>query len=236
MSHLKRILKDWTFTGFIVVTCSLIASLVIGRIPVSHTIIGILLAIWIIMLMVSYARVLEILEEVKSIRIESRNVSITQDLQIISIADFTRRESCLSAGDAVLVFTNTLDYDRKAMFEVVVANLKKGVKHKYILCGDEVIKKDWELFKQTLKERAVKPLPEAVFERVHIAPLIRTTVSIYEYKNPIKAPEATSIIGHTSDSDTCVVLSDPMARHTRDCFWRVWEKIKLSGEERSSKA
>lgn len=156
----------------------------------------------------------------------SNNRTLTS-IKVITIADFMRNEERLENGDSVLVFTNTLEYDRKEMLGTILTNLKKGVIYKYILCGDKLVKRDWELFRQSLKENMVKRPPEAKIEVTQIAPLIKATTAIHEHKDPVNHPyEAYSVLGHIFESDTCIELSRSVARTTRDYFWQVWEGLK----------
>jgi hypothetical protein len=129
-----------------------------------------------------------------------------------------------------LIFKYILDYDRKSMFDVIVANLKAGVSYRYILCGDTLIAKDWELFIRALKHVGVTQLPQAVCESSHLAPMILSTAAVYEYEDPNHGPEAISILQHVPGSNACVVLSPQVSRQVRDAFWRIWNELaEVSG-------
>jgi len=239
----RRVLTDWTFLGAVVVTIALFVSIAIGRLAPSITVDGILLAFLIIALVLIYARVLEVLEEAKSgrldmvgeikrLQIESRNALVTQTLPVISMEAFAQLESKLVEGDSVLVFANTLEVDYQPMFDAVVENLNKGVAYKYILFKEEQID-DWERFIRLLKKRDVKHLPEAVFESSRTAALMRSSTAIYDYEDNNRTPEGFCVLETTHVFDTCIMLSPATAKQTRDAFMRVWRSLKDSNKVES---
>lgn len=234
--HLRRILSDWTFVGAVIVTVALIVSISIGRMTPSITTLGVLLAFWIITLVLVYARILEVLEETKSSRLEvlrevkklqaeSRNMGVNQTLPAISMEDMVLREAQLEDGDSVLVFANTLEVNFQPMFDVVVGNLEKGVTYKYILFEDEQID-DWGRFNRMLKKQGITNLPEAIFEQSHIATLLRASTAIYDYEDTNKSPEGFCVLATTHGLDTCIVLSPTVAKQTRDAFYKVWRLMR----------
>ena len=233
--HFRRVLTDWTFLGAVVVSLALIVSVAIGRISPSITVIGVLLAFWIIALFLLYVRVLEVLEEskncrldmlteIKKIQIESRNALVTQTLPIISMEAFAQLEGQLTEGDSVLVFANTLEVDYQPMFDAVIENLKKGVAYKYILFKEEQID-DWERFIRLLKKKGITNLPEAVLENSQAAALLRSSTAIYDYEDNNRVPEGFCILETTQVFDTCIMLSPAIAKQTRDAFMKVWRSL-----------
>src|SRR5437016_3732055 len=110
MKHFQRILKDWTFLGLIVAAAGLLVSLGARQMPIKESTIGILLVVWILTVSLLYGRILQVLAEIRNVKIEARNKNIARDLIVISVEDFIQRESRLSKGDSVLVFTNTLEH------------------------------------------------------------------------------------------------------------------------------
>jgi hypothetical protein len=112
-----RALKDWNVIALIIVAAlAVLVSVLAQRIPASYTstATGVLSAIWIVMLFILYGLISEALQETKSTRSKFLNFKAAKELMVISVEDFVQRESRLSKGDSVLVFTNTLEHDRKA--------------------------------------------------------------------------------------------------------------------------
>lgn len=217
-------MRDWTFLGFLIVTLTLLLSVVIGEIDFDKTVLGILLAFWIILLLMIYARVLEIRDEIKSIRIAALSKEISEDANIISMEEFIHRESTLESGDTVLLLANTLDYDRKYFLSTIESNLKKGVRYYYLMGGAES-RRNWELFLEDLKRRGVKKLPDGRFNTINVVPLVWTT-AVYEYGDPTKGIAAISILEHRYDSKACIELSDVIAKRMRQHFWEFWEALE----------
>src|SRR5712692_6407268 len=98
MKPWQRLLKDWTIIGLIGGTVTLLVSAALGGISAGNRVTGALLSIWIVMLFISYGRILEVLaevktvlEEIKNFRIEFLNAKIAQDLTVISVEDFVQR-------------------------------------------------------------------------------------------------------------------------------------------------
>ena len=90
-------------------------SLGVGRIPFSQTVLGTLIAVWIVMLAMVYARLLQLRADTARLLLTQEHISAAGRLTIVSLADWSAREATLSNGDSVLVFTHTLDYDRKGL-------------------------------------------------------------------------------------------------------------------------
>ncbi|PYS88466.1 MAG: hypothetical protein DMF64_20455 [Acidobacteria bacterium] len=233
--HPRKILTDWTFIGMIVGATALIVSVAIGRISFGNIVLGVLLAVWIITLVLLYERVLEVLaeskssrqkvlSEIKKLQIESRNAIVTQTLPVISMEAFAQLESQLTEGDSVLVFANTLEVDYQPMFDAVVGNLKKGVIYKYILFKEEQID-DWERFIRLLKREEVTNLPEAVFAKSRTATLLRSSTAIYDYEDNNRKPDGFCVLETTHVFDTCIMLSQVVAKQTRDAYIKVWRML-----------
>src|SRR4051812_18005001 len=112
---IRAILSDWTFLGTIVAAVALIASAEFGRVAPNTTIVSALVAVWVIVVVLQYARILEVLREVKesreevaaeltSLRSHFSDIEVAKKLPLISFHAFAEREAGLRAGDSVLVF------------------------------------------------------------------------------------------------------------------------------------
>jgi hypothetical protein len=221
---LRGLLRDSALVGLVVVTLSLLASLFLGRMELTHALVGIAVALFFMALLLNYSMLLEIKGEVKGIRIASTNEEVSKEIEIISMADFISQESGLQSGDSVLLFSNTLEYDRKHFVDTISNNLNRGVKYYYLMGGPET-KRDWHLLLEDLKEKGAKQFPEGKFNTPDIAPLLWTT-AIYEFKNPSKEIQAISILEHIYDSNACIKLSPAIARRMKEHFWKFWEKLE----------
>jgi hypothetical protein len=234
--RVRRVLSDWTFLGAVVVTVALVVSVLLGRVALNLSVVAILLSFWVIVLVLQYERVLELLEETKAGRLELKteikklgvsasDVEVAKRLPLISMGAFVERESKLDSGDSVLVFANTLEVDHEPMFEVVVANLKRGVNYRYILFETDQAD-DWVKFTRLLEKNGVRNIPEVLFEGSTIATLLKSSSVIYDFAGRGKAPEGFCVLATSSALDTCVLLSPDVARQTRDAFNRVWRTLK----------
>jgi hypothetical protein len=121
------------------------------------------------------------------------------------------------------------------MLDAVVNNLKKGVSYKYILFRDEQID-NWQKFIRILKKNGIRKLPEGVFEASKIANLSRSSTVIYDYEDSGRVPDGFCVLETTHQIDTCIMLSPPAAKQTRDTFIKVWRALSLESAGRRLEA
>ncbi len=233
--RVRRVLSDWTFLGAVVVTVALVVSFLMGRVAISTAVIAVLLTFWAIVLVLQYDRILELLEETRAGRSElhagikkllasSSDVEAAKRLPFISMEALVEIESTLESGDSVLVFANTLEVDHTPMFDVVVANLKRGVTYRYILFENDQTD-DWGKLTRLLERNGVTNMPDVVFERSTIATLVKSSSVLYDFGAHGRAPEGFCILATSSTLDTGVRLSPEVAKQTRDAFNRVWRTL-----------
>ncbi len=238
MRGMRDILGDWTFLGTVVAAVALIASTEFGRVTPNTTIVSTLLAVWVIVVVLQYARLLEMLRVVRengaatssgltTLRSLLADIEVAKKLPLISLQAFAEREANLGAGDSVLVFANTLETDFKPMFDVVVANLQKGVSYKYLLFETDQ-RHGWEKFIRILSTRGVTNLPQVLFERSQIALLVKSSSVIYDFEAHGKSPEGYCVLATSSAQDTCVIMSADIAAQTKDAFYRAWNVLSAN--------
>jgi hypothetical protein len=238
---IRAILGDWTFLGTIVAAVALIASAEFGRVTPNTTIVSTLVAVWVIVVVLQYARILEVLREVKanreevaseltSLKARFSDIEVAKKLPLISLHAFAEREAALQAGDSVLVFANTLEIDFRPMFDVVVANLQRGVSYRYLLFETDH-RHAWEKFVRILRNRGVTNLPNVLFERSQIASLVKSSSVIYDFEAHGKTPEGYCVLETSTTHDTCVVMSADIAAQTRDAFYRAWSVLSANRPE-----
>lgn len=233
--RIRRVLNDWTFLGLTIVTTAFILSIVVGRTTPSVAAILALLGFWVIVLILQYDRILEVLEEtrdsraelnagIRKLHVSSYDVDVAKKLTLISMEAWVDLEAKLEPGDSVLVFANTLELDHQSMFDVVVNNLKKGVSYRFILFENDQADA-WDKFTRSLQRKGVSKLPKAVFDSSKIATLLRSSTVIYDFGESGKRPEGFCALASSQTFDTCVLLSQEVARQTRDAFNRVWRSL-----------
>ena len=223
MNFLKLLARDWTFLGLVVVSLAMVLSVTLGRLALTEAVIGILLTLWIVVLVLLYFRLLDVRQDVTALRIIAENARVSEEVQVISMTDFIHRESRLGAGDSVLLFANTLDYDRRYFTETIAQNLKRGVRYYYLMGGVKA-RRTWEQFLSDLKEKGATRFPEGRFNTLDITPLLWTT-AVYEYKDPDREVEAISILEHQYDSNACIELTGSISRRMREHFWDFWHQL-----------
>ena len=160
-----------------------------------------------------------------SIELSKANMrqSIANDINIITMGDFVERETRLSEGDTVSLFSNTLHYDNLYFKNTIADNLKKGVRYRYLMADDPAIKYHWSRLVRSLSDAGAKKKPEGRFTQ--IAPLIWTT-AIYEYRDTAKGIEAISILEYRFESEACIEVSRPIAEKTAERFAVFWDSAK----------